>query len=226
MRRDWATARNAAARTATTMPRLKSLRKRHSRNAVVSTVGRMVATVTTFAVQGIGSQRVTVEVDIRRGLPAFTIVGLPDRAVRESRERVRAALKNSGLDFPSDERITVNLAPASLRKAGPAFDLALAVGILGASRQIGVEETEGYALCGELSLNGNLREIRGALAIAIGAKEAEIRRLILPPACAREAALIADVQALPIANLTELVALFRGEYEPHRAEPAEPIASG
>src|SRR3954468_21953240 len=157
----------------------------------------MLASVTTFALNGIDSQPVTVEVDIRRGLPAFTIVGLPDRAVRESRERVRAALKNSGLSFPSDERITVNLAPASLRKAGPAFDLALAVGILAASDQVTAEQTEGFAVCGELSLTGSLRGIRGALAIAIGAKEAGIRRLLLPPECAPEAALIADVEALP-----------------------------
>src|SRR3954447_20011276 len=96
----------------------------------------MVAKITTFSVQGIDSKPVTVEVDIRRGLPAFPIVGLPDRAVRESRERGRAALRNSGFDFPSEERITVNLAPAALRKAGPAFDLALAAGILSASGQI------------------------------------------------------------------------------------------
>src|SRR4051794_8357881 len=182
----------------------------------------MLACVTTFAVQGIDSQRVTVEVDIRRGLPAFTIVGLPDRAVRESRERVRAALKNSGFDFPSDERITANLAPASLRKAGPAFDLALAVGILSASGQIPAEATAGCGVCGELSLTGDLRGMRGALAIALGARQTEVRRLLLPPECAPEAALIDDVDALPMANLAEIVAFFRSEYEPHRAEPAAP----
>src|SRR3954451_16307726 len=119
----------------------------------------MVASVTTFAVYGIDSKPVTVEVDIReRGLPAFTIVGLPDRAVRESRERVRAALKNSGFAFPGG-RITVNLAPADVRKAGPGFDLAIAVGILSASGQIPPEATAGYGLCGELSLAGTLRPI-------------------------------------------------------------------
>src|SRR3954470_14597843 len=184
----------------------------------------MPASVTTFAVQGIGSSPVAVEVDIRRGLHAFTIVGLPDRAVRESRERVRAALKNCGFDFPSDERITVNLAPASLRKAGPAFDLALAVGILSASDQIPVESTDGYGVCGELSLSGQLRAIRGSLAIAIGAKEAGVRKLLLPPECAPEAALISDVEALPVASLDEIVAFFRGEFEPLPAEPAKPLA--
>src|SRR3954452_11935140 len=103
----------------------------------------MFACVTTFAVHGLDSQRVTVEVDIRDGLETFAIVGLPDRAVRESRERVRAALRNSGFDFPK-RRITVNLAPADVRKAGPAFDLAIAVGILAADDQIAAETTEGF----------------------------------------------------------------------------------
>src|SRR4051794_30570659 len=152
----------------------------------------MLACITTFAVQGISSHLVTVEVDVRRGLQTFTIVGLPDRAVRESRERVRAALENSGFEFPKT-RITVNLAPADVRKAGPAFDLAVAVGVLSASDQIPSESTDGYALCGELSLTGNLRPIRGALAIALGAKQHGIRKLVLPPECAREGALIEDV---------------------------------
>ena len=152
----------------------------------------MLASVTTFAVYGIDSKPVTVEVDIReRGLPAFTIVGLPDRAVRESRERVRAALKNSGFDFPSG-RITVNLAPADLRKAGPAFDLALAVGILSASGQIPEGATAGCAVCGEASLTGALRPVRGALAMALGACTAGIGCLLVPPDMAREAALVAD----------------------------------
>src|SRR5204863_3349101 len=157
----------------------------------------MLASVTTFAVRGIDSWPVTVEVDIRpRGLPTFTIVGLPDRAVRESRERVRAAMKNGGLDFP-DGRITVNLAPADVRKAGPAFDLAIAVGLLRASDQIPPESTAGYALCGELSLSGDVRGIRGALSIAPGVRRCDIRQLLLPPDCAPEAALISDLRVLP-----------------------------
>src|SRR3954462_799984 len=136
----------------------------------------MLASVTTFAVHGIDSRRVTVEVDVPGGgLPAFTIVGLPDRAVRESRERVKAAILNSGLDFPKG-RITVNLAPADVRKAGPAFDLAIAVGILGADGQIPSYATDGYALCGELSLTGGLRPIHGPLSIALGAREAGVGR--------------------------------------------------
>lgn len=183
----------------------------------------MLACITTFAVDGIDSQRVTVEVDVAgRGLPAFSIVGLPDRAVRESRERVKAAVVNSGFDFPGG-RITVNLAPADVRKAGPAFDLAIAVGILGASAQLPPGSAEGYALAGELSLTGDLRPIRGALSIALGAARSEVRHLLVPPECAPEAALIGEVRVLAVANLDEIVALFRAEYEPPRAVPAEPI---
>ena len=182
----------------------------------------MLASVTTFAVYGIDSKPVTVEVDIRsRGLPAFTIVGLPDRAVRESRERVRAALKNSGLGFP-DGRITVNLAPADVRKAGPAFDLALAVGLLSANGQIPAEATLGCALCGELSLTGALRPIRGALAVALGARAAGIASLLVPSECAPEAALVEDVEVLAMPDLECIVAYLRGETNPDQATPAPP----
>jgi magnesium chelatase family protein len=182
----------------------------------------VLASVTTFAVYGIDSKPVTVEVDIReRGLPAFTIVGLPDRAVRESRERVRAALKNSGFGFP-DGRITVNLAPADFRKAGPAFDLALAVGLLSASGQIPAEATLGCALCGEVSLTGALRPIHGTLAIALGARAAGIGRLLVPSDCAPEAALVEDLEVLAMPDLTRIVAFFRGECSETPASPAPP----
>jgi magnesium chelatase family protein len=180
----------------------------------------VVAIVTTFAVYGIDSKPVTVEVDIRsRGLEAFTIVGLPDRAVRESRERVKAAIKNSGLDFPGG-RITVNLAPADLRKAGPAFDLAVAVGILSADGQIPDGATAGCAVCGELSLTGRLRAVRGALAFAIGARTAGIGCLLVPPDIAPEAALIEDVEVVAMPDLEHIAAYFRGESNPERATPA------
>src|SRR3954469_21837101 len=111
----------------------------------------VLASVATFAIEGVGSREVTVEVDVRRGLPTFTLVGLGDRAIRESRERVRAAVLNSGLKFPM-KRLTVNLAPAHLRKTGPSFDLAIAVGLLAASGQIPTEALERCAVSGELSL--------------------------------------------------------------------------
>src|SRR6266576_1674647 len=108
----------------------------------------MLASVATFALEGVDSREVTVEVDLRRGLPAFTVVGLPDAAVRESRERVRAAMLNSDLEFPL-KRVTANLAPAHLRKAGPSFDLALALAVLAASAQVPRDELASYAVCGD-----------------------------------------------------------------------------
>lgn len=182
----------------------------------------MLASVTTFAVHGIDSQRVTVEVDLQgRGLATFSIVGLPDRAVRESRERVKAAIVNSGFEFPGG-RITVNLAPADVRKAGPAFDLAIAVGILGAAGEIPAGSTDGCAVCGELSLTGAVRPLRGALAIALGAKRDDVPSLLLPPEIASEAALIADVAAIAVTDLERIVAFFRGEWQPDRAVPGQP----
>src|SRR5213079_301996 len=149
--------------------------------------------VATFALVGIDSSEVTVEVDLRRGLPVFTVVGLPDRAVREARERVRAALLNSGLDFPL-QRLTANLAPADLRKAGPSFDLALAVAILAATKQLPADSLAGYAVCGELSLGGSLRSVHGAVAVSAGARRAGYRRLIVSEANAAEAALVPEIE--------------------------------
>src|SRR5436305_3055544 len=146
----------------------------------------MLASVATFAVEGVDSREVTVEVDLRRGLPAFAIVGLPDAAVRESRERVRAALLNSGLEFPL-KRLTANLAPAHIRKAGPSFDLALAVAVLAASGQVPREELATYAVCGELSLSGALRPVHGTVAVADGVRRAGYERLIVPVENSREA---------------------------------------
>ena len=190
----------------------------------------MLASVATFALDGIDSRPVTVEVDLRSGLPAFAIVGLPDRAVRESRERVRAALLNSGFDFPQ-QRLTANLAPASLRKAGPAFDLALAVGILAATGQVPMGCLSSYALCGELSLSGALRPVRGMLAMALGAREASFTHLLVPVENGEEAALVEGVVVLPLPDLAALGAFLRGEWEPAAvdratAAPASAPAAG
>src|SRR5437763_4392696 len=167
----------------------------------------MLASIATFAVEGVDSREVTVEVDLRRGLPAFAIVGLPDRAVRESRERVRAALLNSGLEFPL-QRLTANLAPAHVRKAGPSFDLALAVAVLAASDQLPPEELAAYAVCGELSLSGALRPIRGAVAVADGARRAGYARLIVPVENAAEAALVDGIEVLGVPSLDRMADLF------------------
>jgi magnesium chelatase family protein len=128
-------------------------------------MGHMLARLTTFAIDGLASRRITVEVDLRTGLPGFTIVGRGDAAVRESRERVQSALVNAGYEFPQ-RRITVNLAPAHLRKVGPGFDLATACGVLAASEQLPGAQLERWAVFGELSLGGELRPCGGALAVA------------------------------------------------------------
>jgi magnesium chelatase family protein len=168
----------------------------------------MLARVTTFAVMGVDAQRVWVEADIRLGLPAFTVVGLADKAVREARERVRSAMTNSGYEFPL-RRITVNLAPAYLRKVGPAFDLPLAVALLVASAQLDPAAIDDCAIVGELSLTGEVRPVRGALAVAEGVRRAELRRLVLPRSRAREAALVPGVEVAGVETLAEALAVLR-----------------
>jgi magnesium chelatase family protein len=178
----------------------------------------MMAKVRTFALEGVDSVGVTAEVDVRQGLPAFSIVGLPDRAVRESRERVRAALLNSGLDYPQ-KRITANLAPASLRKAGPGFDLAIAVAVLAAGGHVPDGE-HADAVFGELSLSGAIRPVRGALPMALAARTAGVRRLLVPVVNAPEAALAEGVEVLGVPDLSHLVDLLHGRWRPEPAEPA------
>jgi magnesium chelatase family protein len=181
----------------------------------------MLARVTTFAVTGVDAQRVWVEADIRLGLPAFTVVGLADKAVREARERVRSAMVNSGYEFPL-RRITVNLAPAYLRKVGPAFDLPLAVALLVASGQLEAEALDECAVVGELSLTGEVRPVRGALAVAEGVRHHGLRRLVVPRSRAREAALVPDIEVLAIDSLEELMATLRGDAAPGGLPAAEP----
>jgi magnesium chelatase family protein len=170
----------------------------------------MLAHVTTFAIHGVESRRVTVEVDLRPGLPAFTIVGLGDRAVREARERVRAAILNSGFEFPA-RRITVNLAPAALRKEGPGFDLAIACGVLAAGGQLPAERLARVAVFGELALGGELRRCRGVLAVAEGAVAAGLAGLVLPCGHAHEAALVEGLGVHGATDLAEVAAILRGE---------------
>ncbi|MGA9875423.1 MAG: ATP-binding protein [Solirubrobacteraceae bacterium] len=149
----------------------------------------MLARARTFTIEGLTARAVTVEVDIRPGLPAFTIVGLADAAVREARDRVHAAVLNSGYEFPA-RRITANLAPADVPKVGPGFDLALACGVLAASGQIPAERLDTHALFGELSLDGEVRSSQGTLAVAEATMKAGLSMLVLGPARAREAALV------------------------------------
>lgn len=164
----------------------------------------MLARVHTFTIDGLEPRPVVVEVDVRPGLPAFTIVGLGDLAVRESRERVRAALGNQGFELPQ-RRITVNLAPASLPKGGPGFDLAIAVGLLAASGQAPGVDLAGVAVVGELSLGGAVRSGRGALVVAEGARAAGLIAVVLPRAQIREAALVPDLAVRGVETLREAV---------------------
>lgn len=177
----------------------------------------MLAKAATYAIDGVQARRVTVEVDIRRGLPAFSVVGLPDAAVRESRERVRAALLNEGFEFPQ-QRITVNLAPADLQKAGPAFDLAIAHALLTAAGQIDASALGGAAFVGELSLDGGLRGIRGALAIAEAARADGVTLLALPAENAAEAALVSGLNIAAVNRLADLSALTAGEWPAYLSE--------
>jgi magnesium chelatase family protein len=169
----------------------------------------MLAKVTSCAVVGLEGALVEVEVDISPGLPSFTIVGLPDAAVQESRERVRAAIRNSGCQFPM-RRITVNLAPADLRKAGPAYDLPIAIGILLSSEQVTAQLPQSLFL-GELSLDGSLRHTNGILPMVSLARQLGIEKVFVPAADAREAALVESIDIIPVASLAELVGHLRGE---------------
>ncbi|MBN1260477.1 MAG: YifB family Mg chelatase-like AAA ATPase [Anaerolineae bacterium] len=172
----------------------------------------MLAKIGSAAVLGLEAQPVEVEVDVRQSGQAgiTTIVGLPDAAVRESTERVRAAIRNSGFSFPGNQRITVNLAPADLRKEGPAYDLAIAIGVLSASGQIPPGSLEGAILMGELSLDGSLRHVRGVLPVADMARRQDIAAMFVPTADAAEAALIPELEVYPVATLGELVVHLQG----------------
>ncbi|MDQ2731881.1 MAG: YifB family Mg chelatase-like AAA ATPase, partial [Armatimonadota bacterium] len=165
------------------------------------------------------------EVDISNGFPGFQIVGLPDAAVNESRERVRAAIKNSGLHFPST-KITVNLAPADIKKEGPIFDLPVAIGILVASGQVPREHIHNYLIIGELSLDGHLRPVSGVLPIAITARKEKRTALICPAENAREAAVVGDLDVFPAESLKDTIDFLahHGDREPFRMSEEEKAA--
>ena len=172
----------------------------------------MLAKVLSAAVVGIDAILVDVEVDIAQGLPQFATVGLPDGAVKESKDRVKAALKNSGYDFPA-RRITANLAPADLKKEGSAFDLPISIGILAATGTITGDRLSRYILLGELSLDGSLKPVRGALPVAVAARQAGLSGVIVPKENAAEAAVVEGVEVLPAATLADVVQFLRGELE-------------
>jgi magnesium chelatase family protein len=177
----------------------------------------VLATAQTFTLDGISARPVRVEVDVHRGLPAFSLVGLPDAAVREARERVRAAVTNCGFEFPL-KRIVANLAPASLRKAGPGLDLAIAAALLTASGQLGLEKLPPLAMVGELALDGTLRPVPGVLAIAEEARARGLEAIVVPFENGPEAALVEDIAVIGLERLGQLEALAAGEWTPERPE--------
>lgn len=171
----------------------------------------MLARVQSAHLIGIEPYAVDVEVDVaERGLPHFNIVGLPDTAVKESRDRIKAAFKNSGFPFPV-KQITVNLAPADLKKEGSSFDLPIAIGILSAEGHIPREVLEDFLIVGELSLEGKVRPIKGTLCIASRLRDSKIKKIILPTGNSEEAGVIDEIEVYPVQSLTEAVLFLRGE---------------
>lgn len=188
----------------------------------------MISRIFTAAINGIDSVRVEVQVDITYGLPSFNIVGLPETAVKESRERVRAAVKNAGFEFPSN-RITINLAPADLRKEGSSFDLPIAIGILTCMGVIKDEGIDDYLFAGELSLDGNLKAITGVLPMALLAKREGIRNIIVPSDNMYEASVVKRLNVYGARHLLDIVGFFKGEArleEPSSTEDLPYVAKG
>ena len=169
----------------------------------------MLAKILSSAVIGVDAYLVEVEVDISYGLPSFTIVGLPEISVKESKERVRSAIHNSGYTFP-DDRITVNLAPASIKKEGTGFDLPIAIGILAATRLIPAEAASGCLILGELSLDGRIKPVNGSLPMAIAARQAGYPAIIVPFENRLEAAVVQNIRALPVTTLSQVIDYLRG----------------
>jgi magnesium chelatase family protein len=168
-----------------------------------------LALIHSRALLGLQAPTVTVEVHLANGLPSFTLVGLADTEVKEARERVRCAIQNSGLEFPTNKRITVNLAPADLPKDSGRFDLPIALGILAANDQLDVAALAQHEFAGELSLSGELRPVRGALAMGLALRGAGVRtRLVLPPISAEEAALVPTAEVYRAQHLSDVVAHF------------------
>ena len=171
--------------------------------------GRLLAKVLSSAVLGIDAYQVEVEVDITSGLPTFTTVGLPEASVKESKERVKSAINNSGYHFPAD-RITVNLAPADIKKEGTGFDLPIALGILTATGIIPQQIISQYLILGELSLDGRIKPVKGSLPMALAARAAGYSAIIVPSDNRREASVVKEISVLPAKTLSEVVGLLRG----------------
>ncbi|MDF3001785.1 MAG: YifB family Mg chelatase-like ATPase [Bacillota bacterium] len=184
----------------------------------------MYSQVKSGSLYGLDSEQVMVEVDLSPGLPAFNLVGLPDISVRESKERIRAAMINSGFPFPS-KRITINLAPAGTKKEGTHFDLPIALGVMAANGTVKKSVAASFAFLGELSLDGKLNRINGALPLAIGLRNYGIKKIILPSANAAEVAAIDDILLYPAESLGQIVSFLKGKEKiiPYAKQPEEDL---
>ncbi len=167
----------------------------------------MLAKIYSYGISGLDAFLVTIEVDVSMGIPAINIVGLPDNAIRESKERVRSAIKNSGYDF-RPWRITVNLSPADIRKEGSSFDLAIALGILAATEQLPLIHLEKYAILGALSLDGSIKPVRGGLSVSLAMKTSSFQGLVLPFQNAAEACVTKSANIYPARTLQEAVQIL------------------
>ena len=185
----------------------------------------MLAQIYSCGLLGVEGIIVTVEIDLNSGVPGYAIVGLPDTGVKESRERVFSAIKNSGYRYPH-KHITVNLAPADLKKEGPSYDLPIAVGFLAASEQIRADLSK-TMLVGELSLNGDIKRVNGVLPMALAAKSAGLKTFIVPEDNKNEAAIVEGIDVLPVSNLSEVIAYLNGESDiaPYRVNPREMLSA-
>ena len=172
----------------------------------------MFSKVKSFSLLGLDGLSIDVEVDINKGLPSYDVVGLPDVAVKESKERVRSAIKNSGFDFPV-HKITVNLAPASVKKAGPVFDLPIAVALLVSSSQLVSTKLKDFVIIGELGLDGKIKAINGVLPILISARELGFKKFIVPKENENEASFIEGVEVFALSNLSEVVSFLAGSVQ-------------
>ncbi len=180
----------------------------------------MLARIKSSTILGIHSYPVDVEVDISKGLPVFDLVGFAHSTVKESKERVRAAIKNSGFEFPI-KRITVNLAPADIRKEAPLFDLPIALGILAATGQVDIRELEGFVIVGELALDGRIRPVKGVLPIAMETLEKGLKKLLVPLENAREAVLIKKIDVLAAGSLREVTSYLNNNKNSLKVKPGE-----
>ena len=184
----------------------------------------MLASLCSAAVFGVDAYPVQIEVDVSFGLPHFSMVGLPDATVKESRDRVRSAIKNSGFEFPP-HRITVNLAPADVRKGGSSFDLPIALGLLATSGQVARRSIDDTVVLGELSLDGAINGIHGVLPIAIAARRLGLRKLLLPPHNAMEASVVEGIEVCVARSLTEAVMAINSPEKAERVPSAPTVAA-